>query len=259
MRGVLLLLACAGTELAAAPRETLGMGDTIRVTVFQSPDLTAELRISERGTVVYPLVGELKLAGLTADDAGSLIGERLKQRRMVADPQVTVSVVQLRSRQVSVLGQVARPGKYPLDAPLSKLTDVLALAGGIGPTGADLVTVMVTKDGQPRKIQIDVPAMYRSGDMSRDIELHSGDMVFVERAPVFYIYGEVQRAGAFRLEPGTSVMQALSLGGGLTPRGTQRGLKIHRRAPDGSLRVIDAKAGDRVEADDILYVKERLF
>ena len=81
----------------------------------------------------------------------------------------------------------------------------------------------------------------------------------MRRAPVFYIYGEVQRAGTYRLEPNTSVMHAISVGGGITARGTERGLKINRRAADGTLTKIDAQLGDPVRADDIIYVSESLF
>lgn len=260
------LLALAGIGLLALappgraePREALGAGDTVRVTVFQNPDLTTEARISEGGTIVFPLVGEVALNGRTPADAGTLIAARLKQGDFLKNPQVNVSVVQLRSRQVSVLGQVARPGRYALDDTSSRLTDILALAGGIAPAGDDVVTVTRMQDGKLEKLEIDVAGMYRSGDLSRDLELVNGDTVFVPRAPVFYIYGEVQRGGAYRLEPGMIVMNALSLGGGLTPRGTERGLKIRRRMPDGTLRELAAAPTDAVQPDDVIYVKEGLF
>ena len=243
----------------ADSRETLGAGDSIRVTVFQNPDLTTETRISERGTIVFPLIGEIALAGRTPTEGGVRIAEQLKQGNYIKNPQVSLAVIQVRSRQVSVLGQVGRPGRYALDDVNPKLTDILALAGGISPGGNDVVTVMVSRGSQVSKLEIDVPKMYRSGEMSQNIEVQSGDTIFVQRAPVFYIYGEVQRAGAYRLEPDMAVMHALSLGGGLTPRGTERGLKINRRAPDGSVRRLDAKLTDRVQPDDVIYVGESLF
>ncbi len=243
----------------ADSRETLGAGDSIRVTVFQNPDLTTETRISERGTIVFPLIGEVALAGQTPTEGGVRIAAQLKQGDYIKNPQVSLSVIQVRSRQISVLGQVGRPGRYSLDDINSKLTDILALAGGISPGGDDVVTVMIARGSQIRKLEIDVPKMYRSGDLSQNIEVESGDTIYVQRAPVFYIYGEVQRAGAYRLEPDMVVMHALSLGGGLTPRGTDRGLKINRRTPDGSVRKLDAKLTDRVQPDDVIYVGESLF
>jgi len=253
------VLMASAIQVYAAARETLGAGDTIRVTVFQNPDLTTETRISEQGTIVFPLIGEVPLAGQTPVGAGARIAEQLKQRRYMKDPQVNVSVIQVRSRQVSVLGYVTRPGRYALDDTSAKLTDILALAGGITPGGADTVTVVAERNGSEKKLEINIPAMIRNGDMSANFDVQNGDTIFVQLAPVFYIYGEVQRAGAYRLEPNMVVMHALSLGGGLTTRGSDRGLTIHRRMPDGTLRKIDAKLFEPVQPDDVIYVRESLF
>lgn len=239
--------------------EVLGAGDTIHIAVFQNPDLTSERRISERGTVVFPLIGEIKLAGQTPVDAGARIAARLKEGKFLVNPQVNVSVVQVRSRQVSVLGHVARPGRYALEDPNARLTDVLALAGGVTESGDNTVIAMVTRDGQPSTLKIDVPAMYRTGDMSPNIEMQGGDTIYVPGAAVFYIYGEVQRAGSYRLEPESTVMNAISLGGGLTPSGTDRGVQIRRRTPDGQVRTLNVKLSDRVEPNDVIYVKESWF
>ncbi len=243
----------------AAARETLGAGDTVRVTVFQNPDLTTETRVSEQGTIVFPLVGEVTVAGQTPVGAGARIAEQLKQGRYMKDPQVNVSVIQVRSRQVSVLGYVTRPGRYALDDTSAKLTDILALAGGITSGGADTVTVVGERNGAEKKLEINIPAMIRNGDTSANFDVQNGDTIFVEHAPVFYIYGEVQRAGAYRLEPNMVVMHALSLGGGLTTRGSERGLTIHRRMPNGTLRKLDAKLFEPVQPDDVIYVRESLF
>src|SRR5258708_4997256 len=124
-------------------RETLGEGDSVRITVFQDPDLTTETRISERGTITFPLIGEIAIAGLTPAGAEARIAEQLIEGKFVLKPQVSLNVIRVRSRQVSVLGQVARPGRYPLDDTSSNLTDILALAGGISSTGDDKVTVRI--------------------------------------------------------------------------------------------------------------------
>src|SRR5262252_1073027 len=231
-------------------RESLGAGDSVRITVFQNPDLTTETRISETGTITFPLVGEIALAGLTPARAEAKIAEQLVKGKFLVKPQVSLNLVQVRSRQVSVLGQVARPGRYPLDDTSSNLTDVLALAGGVSPSGDDSVTVTMKRDGKVVRLDVDIPAMYRTGDLSRNIRLENGDVIYVQRAPVFYIYGEVQRAGSYRLEPSMTVMQALSVGGGVTARGTDRGLKIRRRGPDGALHAVDARLTDLVQPDD---------
>lgn len=254
----LVLLIHAAPSLAI-PDETLGAGDSIRIIVFENPDLTTEARISSQGAIVFPLLGNVKLGGLTPTEAAAKVTTLLKTGSFIRKPQVSLTVLQVRSRQVSVLGQVVRPGRYALEDANVRLTDVLALAGGISPTGDDLVTVLMARDGSTEKLEIDLSSMYRSGDYSSNVALANGDTILVKRAPMFYIYGEVQRAGTYRLEPNMSVVQALSLGGGLTQRGTERGIKISRRQTNGSLEKRDARLGDIVQADDTIYIRESLF
>jgi polysaccharide biosynthesis/export protein len=244
---------------AAQAREILGSGDSIRITVFQNPDLTTETRLAPSGLVVFPLIGEVGLGGLTTTEAGNRIADLLKRGNFIVNPQVAVAIVQVRSRQVYVLGQVSRPGNYVLEDTGSRLTDILTLAGGISSTGSDMVTVLTNRTGKIEKREIDVPAIFHGGDASKNIQIENGDTIFVERAPVFYIYGEVQRAGAYRLEPNMIVMQALSLGSGLTPRASERGIGIHRRMPNGKFTKLEAKLTDPIQADDIVFVRESLF
>jgi len=254
-----LVVIAVSDKAVAQSRAILGPGDSVRVTVFQSPDLATEARISERGTLAFPLIGEITLAGLSPSDAAARIAEQLVQGKFVVNPQVSVNVVDVRSRQVSILGQVARPGRYALDGARNSLTDMLALAGGINATGDDSITLMAKRGGKTQTMEINVPAIFRSGDLSRDIELQAGDTIFVPRAANFYIYGEVQRPGAYRLEPAMTVMQALSVGGGVTPRGTERGVKVNRRVGDDAIRKLEVSLNDRVQPGDVIYVAERLF
>lgn len=260
LRAVALALGLlAALQATAQPRETLGPGDAVRVTVFQNPDFNTETRLSENGSIVFPLIGEQNFSGLTPAQAGARVADALKRGKFINNPQVTVQLVTVRSRQVSVLGQVAKPGKYPLDDNASKLTDILALAGGVTPMGTDEVTVVLTRDGKMQTRVVDVPSMMRTGDMKANFDIQGGDTIYVQRAPVFYIYGEVQKAGSYRLEQNMSVMQALSVGGGVTPRGTERGLMIHRRNGDGKIAKLDVRPTDVVQADDVIYVRESLF
>jgi polysaccharide export outer membrane protein len=249
----------AAATPAAPAQELLGDGDSVRVTVFQNPDLTTEARISERGAITVPLIGEVAIAGLTPEGAAARIADRLMRGKFVINPQVSLTIQQVRSRQVSVLGEVGKPGRYPLDDVSNSLTDVLARAGGISGEGDDSVVVVRTVNGKETRTAIDVQEMYRSGDMSRDMRLQNGDVIYVKHAPQFYLYGEVQKAGAYRLQPQMTVMQAISVGGGLTPRGTLRGLKVQRRTTGGQVETEGVKPTDLVRADDVIVVKERLF
>ena len=241
----LALVLLAGA--AWAQSDKLGIGDTVRVTVFQQPDLTTEARISEKGTVVVPLIGEQKITGKSTAEAGKQIAAALKEGKYLKDPQVSVTLGTLRSRQVSVLGMVAKPGRYPLDETSSQLADVIAAAGGILPTGSE--TVLVTHNGKEQRV----------GLIGKNFALRGGETVYVERAPMFYIYGEVTRAGQYKVEPNMSVMQAIAAGGGMTPRGSDRRLKLRRATADGKWVETDVGLQESVRADDVIYVREALF
>ena len=256
-----------GAQPAAAPAaelqpaevrlESLGMGDMVRITVFRNPDLTTEARVNERGTILFPMIGEVPVAGLTPSQAGARIAEKLRTGRFVVNPEVTVAIAQVNSRQVSVLGNVNKPGRYPLDTVNVKRTDVLATAGGVAPTGADFVTIVSATNG--KKADVDLAAMFRNGDLSKNVELQPGDTIYVHRAPMVYVYGEVQKGGAYRLEPHMTVMQAIALASGITPRGTERGIKLSRRDASGNVKKMDVALTDGVQPDDVIYVRESLF
>jgi len=245
--------------IGAESVDRLGFGDGVRVTVFQYPDLTTETRISQSGTIAFPLIGEVKIGGLTTTAAGNEIARQLKRGKYMLNPQVTVVMTELRSRQVSVLGQVNKPGRYALDETSAKLTDVIALAGGVSDVGADTVSLVLNRDGKTERIEIDLATMVRTGDLSKNIDIRNGDTIYVQRAPVFYIYGEVRRAGSYRFENNMTVMQAISLGGGFTERATERGINVSRRGPDGKLQRVEVGLMDRVQPDDVIHIKEGWF
>jgi polysaccharide export outer membrane protein len=237
----------------------LAAGDVIRISVYQSADLTLETRLTEAGTISYPLLGSVALAGLTVTDAEKRIADGLRSGNFVKQPQVSIAVQQVRGNQVSVLGQVGRPGRYPLETGNVQLTDMIATAGGIVGAGADQIVVVGTRNGQPYRVEVDLPSVFGPNRRANDLTLQNGDVVWVDRAPVIYMYGEVQRPGSLRLERGMTVMQALAASGGLTQRGTERGLRVHRRDAQGQVRVVEPAMTDRLQADDIVYIRESVF
>jgi len=313
----------------------------VRITVFDNPDLTIETRITQAGTLTFPLVGEVAVGGLPVAAVEKKLASMLEDGGFLKKPQVNMVVIQFSSQQVSILGDVLKPGRYPLDRP-STMIEVLALAGGvnsngsdmvtvlsqhegktekrdydlrdvlrkgeganikispddivyvharevsvlgqvnrpgkysvvegvrnvveflsvaggINPTGADVVTVITYRAGELVRKEIDVDDLFHSADTSSNFELAAGDMIYVPRAPMVYVYGEVQRPGTFRLERNMTVAQALAVSGGITLRGTERGMQVKRRNAAGVLEIIPVKAGDLLLRDDVLFVKESLF
>lgn len=244
---------------AAAKGYFMGPGDAVKITVFQNSDMATETRISEVGSVTFPLLGPVEIGGLTPAQAEIRIAGLLKSGNFVPRAQVTVVVTQFRSRQVSVLGQVNRPGRYAIEEPSMRLTDVLAVAGGIATGGADSVTVVRATENGEQRVEIDLLSLFDIPAGPKNLEVGNGDTVFVPRAPVFYVYGEVQHSGGYRLERKMTVLQAVSLAGGLTQRGSEKGLRINRRSLNGAMKNVAASMEDFILQDDVIYVRESLF
>lgn len=252
---ILLLTFFAYGAAAADNDYRLGAGDLIRVSVFGAPDLSAELRVSESGNITYPLVGALSVAGRSPAQVEAMIGAHLVEGGFVRDPQVSLLVVEYRSQQVSVLGHVVKPGQYSLQS-ASTLLSLLAEAGGpINEEAADFATIM-RKDGT--KSTVDLAALF-NGDPKQNAPVRGGDTIYVPRAPQFYVYGEVQKPGMYRLERNMTVSRAISAGGGLTARGSERRVVVKRRNPKGEEETYSVKGSDLLQADDVLLVKEGFF
>ena len=254
----LLLAIVSGQVSAQSMREVIGPGDTVRITAYRNPDLTTEARLSDEGKLNVPLVGEISLRGLTPDQAAKRIADRLKSGKYVLDPQITVTVVQARSRLVSILGFVNSPGRYELDGISAKISDVIAMAGGLDPNASDKIVLHPSGAGKSEPVIVDLSSIIQ-GDSSRNIEVRGGDSIFVPRASVVYVYGEVQKGGAYRIEPDMTVMQAISLAGGITPRGSESRVQIRRKGSDGKWKQFSVKLTDAVSPDDVIYVREGLF
>lgn len=249
------------TAAQSAPRSEyrLGPGDAIRVMVYQNPDLTVEARVSERGSISFPLIGAVTVGKLSIGQAEQRIATELKTRKMLKAPHVNIVLLQVRGSQVAVLGEVHRPGRFVLDTVNVRVSDMVAAAGGITPTGDDLLVLSGTRNGRPFRKTIDVPALFAKARAADDVMLEGGDTLYVHKAPVFYIYGEAQRPGPHRIERGMTVMQALAQGGGPTPRGNPDRLLLTRKLPDGLVVQTDPLLTDRVQPGDVLRVRESIF
>ncbi len=254
-----LFAAFGAAKAQGATDYVLGPGDVIRVTVFQSPELSLETRIAETGVVNYPLLGAVNLGGLSVRQAEKRLADGLLQGKFIKQPQVSILVLQMRGSQATVLGQVVRQGRYPLELSNTKLSDLIALAGGVAPDGNDIVTVAGTREGKPFRKQIDLRTLFRGSNPADDIVIQHNDVVYVDRMPQIYVYGEVQKPGALRLERGMTVLQALAASGGLTLRGTQRGIRVHRRDTNGAVQELTPGLQEALQPDDVVFVRESLF
>jgi polysaccharide export outer membrane protein len=289
LRGIATLLTCLSFavqaqvptnptktgELMAAPPGTLstlslpssavtntrvGPGDVLRVTVFGQPDLSAEVGINDKGIINLPLIGGLDVNDLTTSQVTTKIAANYRDKQFLKNPEISVEVIQLRSQMVSILGEVSQPGRYPIPGRMTVL-ELLATAGGLTVDADSNVTLLRRSTDQTKD---DVRIPIRLGETNTtertplDVNLNSGDVVYVNKKKLFYIHGEVNRPGAYPMEPDMNVMRAVSLGGGLTQRASSGRMSIYRKV-DEQARQFSVKMADTVQAGDVVYVKESLF
>jgi polysaccharide export outer membrane protein len=243
----------------AEPEYLLAPGDILKISVFKNPDLSLDVRVSESGAIGYPLIGTVPVKGLTLPAAEGKIAQMLRDGGFVVNPQVNILLTTGFGNLVSVIGEVNKSGRYSVDSAGGHVSGMLASAGGVASTGGEMVSVSGIRNGKPFRRDIDIVKMASTGNTADDIELNGGDTVYINRAPMFYIYGQVQKPGQYRLERGMTVIQALATGGGVTGKGTQRGIVRHRRDANGKVKEEGVSMDDDVQDRDVIYVKESLF
>jgi polysaccharide export outer membrane protein len=261
------LLAPACWAQSAAPATTatpaegyrLGAGDVLRISVYQSPDLSLEARVTDAGTINYPLLGTVQLGGLTVPQAETQLAEALRAGGLVRNPQVMMLLTQQRSNQVSVLGVIARPGRYLLDISGMRLTEVLALASGTTEASSDTVVILGKRQQQAVRLEVYLPELFAVGGQNKDPVVMPGDVIWIDRAALVYVQGEVARPGTTRLGREMTLRQIIASAGGVTPRGTLDGLKVHRRNAQGQMEVLTPALDDVPRDGDVIVIRESLF
>ncbi len=254
---------------AAAPAaiddvHQLGSRDLIQIKVYQQPDLTQEIRVDDDGTVTLPLIGQVRATGLTVEAFARELTVRYKE--YLFNPEITVFVKEYHKREieVSVLGEVARPGFYRFPEK-STLLDVIAQVGGLKPESGERVIVLRPKQqgkaGEADAIVVNAQDLFTPGGVkTQNFELHEGDTVQVPRADQYFIFGEVVRPGSYKLEKGTTltVLKAIILAGGFTDKAAKKGIKITREEGAGKAS-IKADLDTEVRSQDIIIVPESFF
>jgi polysaccharide export outer membrane protein len=248
----------AADETGPSPR--LGIGDLLEVNVYNVPELTTKSRLGTNGDVYLPLIDYVHLAGLTVEEAQALIEKRLSDGGFVKNPHVTLNVDQSASQGISLLGEVARPGVYPVIGE-PRLFDVISSAGGFTPSAGQSITV--THRNQTDK-PVTVPLTRKLADNpTSNIPVSPGDTILVHKADVVYVVGEVGRPSGFLMDTDNlTVLKVIALAGGTTHLAKMNGVKIIRKGPDGMTltpvelkKMLEAKVADiPLKADDILFV-----
>lgn len=246
---------------------TVGAQDVLTVTVYDQPDMSGKFKVETDGAFTFPLIGRIPAAGQTL----KLIEEELKKRLSdgyLKNPQVTVAVEQYQSQRIFILGEVRSPGSYTLSGDMT-LIEALSRAGSTTPAASDEILIVRPAPGKASGptmpdmaadstvLKINIRDL-QEGDLKKNAALRDGDTIVVPKAQAVYVFGQVKSPGAYAVSKGTTVLQALSLAGGVTDRGSTGRVKIVRNV-EGKNREIKAKLTDVVEPGDTLIVAERFF
>jgi polysaccharide export outer membrane protein len=264
-----LACACALVAPPAAAAQTdyvIGPQDVLTVTVYDHADLSGKFSVEADGTLTFPLIGRVKAAGLTL----RVLEDRLKTQfadGYLRNPQVAVSIDEYKSQRVFVMGEVRGPGAYQLTGDMTVI-EALAKAGGVTQTAAEEILIVrpaagasagpaMPTDDQSTVLKVNVREL-QAGALSQNLLLRDGDTLVVGRSQAVYVFGQVRSPGAYPIDRGTTVLQALSLAGGVSDRGSTGRIKVVR-AQDGKKKELKVKLTDIVEPGDTLIVAERFF
>jgi len=237
----------------------LGAGDLLEVSVYNVPELTSKVRVSNSGDIYLPLIDYVHVEGLTQEEAQSVIEKRLEDGGFVRSPHVTIFVDEASSQGVTVIGEVGKPGIYP-DVADHRLFEVISQAGGFTQNASRKIAIL--RKGEKAPIRVDLPRNL-ADDLSTNVDIIPGDIITVPRAPIIYVVGDVGRPSGLLVDNGQlTVLQALALAGGTNHTAKLGGARIIRKGPNGMFetkveikKMLEAKTPDvTLQADDILFV-----
>lgn len=260
-----------GAPQAVQPDYVIGAQDVLTITSYDQADLSGKFAVDTDGTFSYYMIGRVKAAGLTLRALEAQLKARLKDGGYFNNPQLTVAIEQYKSQKVFIIGEVRSPGPVVLSGGMS-LVEALSRAGSTLPTAAgEAVIVRATadkadKDSPTLPDQVDGKNVVRinlrdleNGVLDQNAALMDGDTIFIPKAASVYVFGQVKNPGAYALQQkNTTVLQALSLAGGVTDRGSTSRIRISRLV-NGKEKELKAKLTDMVMPGDTIIVKERFF
>lgn len=263
---LLLLAEWSSIGLRAQTDYIVGPQDVLAISVFGEAELSGRYTVEQDGTFTFPQIGRVTAKGITLRELERVLTTRLADGYL-KNPQVAVAIENYRSQRILIIGEVRAPGEYQLSGEMTLLA-ALVRAGATTPTASqEALVVRPPKKGapseEPEVIRVDI-ARLQAGDMSLNITLQDGDTINVPRALSVFVAGQVRQPGAYAVERGTTVLQVLSLAGGMTERGSSGRIRIQRSVKDKKTgkavkAEVKARLTDFVEPGDTIVVGERFF
>lgn len=238
----------------------VGEGDILKITVYDNPDLTTTARVSGEGTILFPLIGQVKTSGMSVSEVSKKIAEMLSDGYIVS-PQVAVFIEDFRSQKATVIGQVNRPGLYELKGRTSFL-ELLSKAGDLTKDAGDNAVIKRKSESPDQKeniITIDLKRLIEKGDTSLDVPILDGDSIYIIKAGLFYVTGEVKKPDAYKYEEGTTVLKAITMAGGFTDKAAANRVKIIRNVNGKEDTLLRVKMEEPILPNDVIVVPESFF
>lgn len=253
--GISLLIVTVHPSNAA--EYLLGPGDVIRITVYDNDDLRTEARIGAEGVIIMPLLGPVNLSGMTVDHASDHIRALLADGYII-NPQVNIFIQEFRSKKAVILGSINRPGLIEIRGPVT-LLELISQAGGLKDDFGEKATIKRLENGKDHVIQVDLKSLIEGGVMRENIDIRDGDTIYVGKAGMCYVTGEVESPNAYKCSDQMTVLKLITLAGGFTGKASKSKVRIVRMV-DGAETVLENVSLDMtVRPDDVIVVPESFF
>jgi len=250
----LLFLLCS---TAAADDYIIGPGDVLKISVYDNDDLLTVTRVSENGVIILPLLGQVNVNKLSISQTSKKIAG-LYSDGYIVNPQVSVFVQEFRSKKAVVLGHVNRPGLIELSGPTTFL-ELLSKAGGLAPEYGETATIKRSVDGTNKVISVNIKSLTQGGDMSQNVPIREGDTIYISKAGMCYVTGEIKDPDAYPCDGDATILKLITLAGGFTGKASRSSVRIVRIINGKKTVIDDVEMDTPVQPDDVIVVPESFF
>lgn len=254
---LLILLSLPAISPALAADYILGPGDVLKITVYDNDDLETFTRISDEGSIIMPLLGQIKVDGLTVSEASEHIAALLADGYII-NPQVNIFVQEFRSKKAIVLGQVNTPGIIEMSGPIT-LLEIISKAGGLAQDYGETATIKRKNSSAKDVAMVNLNSLIEGGDVTQNIAIQDGDTIYVSKAGMCYVNGEVANPNAYKCGDKITVLKLITLAGGFTGRAARSSVRILRIVNGEKTLYKDVDLDTLVQPDDVIIVPESFF
>ena len=256
-----LLLLLPAYSFCSSKDYLVGEGDVLKIMVYDHDDLTTTVRVGGDGMITFPLLNRVKVAGLSISEISGEISDLLADGYII-NPHVNVFIEEFRSRKAVILGQISSPGLYELHGRTTFL-ELISKAGGLTKDAGDKATIKRKTGLLPANsedvITIDLNGLVEKGDMSQNVGIMDGDSIYVAKAGLFYVTGEVRKPDEYKFKEDTTIIKAITIAGGFTDKAAKNSVNIIRKINDQKSVIENAKMDEPVLEDDVIVVPESFF